>query len=389
VQNAVARAMAEAATAEEALPRILAALGEGLGFDLGAYWGADGDAHRLWLEADWSAPGVQGRERDESTASGEDSLPTRAWTTGHVVWVEEPAVVAVPVLSGTTTLGVLELSSAEPRPRDEQLIQVMVYLSQQIGQYLERKASEREAEILKDQFFALVSHELRTPLTSIIGYLELVLEDDDGLTDHHRRFLGVVDRNARRLLRLVGDLLFVAHVEAGRLALEVGEVDLRTLTREAVEAARPRAESKELTLEAAAQEVPAMAGDRDRLAQVLDNLVSNAVKFTPQGGTVTVRLAAKDGAALIDVRDTGVGIPAAEQDRLFERFYRASTATERAIPGVGLGLTIAKAIVEAHEGTLEFDSIEGAGTTFRVRLPLRPPPTGSPSAERLRGGVSL
>jgi signal transduction histidine kinase len=156
-----------------------------------------------------------------------------------------------------------------------------------------------------------------------------------------------------------------------------------------VEAARPRAESKELTLEAAAQDVPAMAGDRDRLAQVLDNLVSNAVKFTPQGGTVTVRLAAKDGAALIDVRDTGVGIPAAEQERLFERFYRASTATERAIPGVGLGLTIAKAIVEAHEGTLEFDSIEGAGTTFRVRLPLRPPPTGSPSAERLRGGVSL
>jgi PAS domain S-box-containing protein len=389
VQNAVARAMAEAATAEEALPRILAALGEGLGFDLGAYWGADGDAHRLWLEADWSAPGVQGRERDESTASGEDSIPTRAWTTGQVVWVEEPAVVAVPVISGTTTLGVLELSSAEPRPRDEQLIQVMVYLSQQIGQYLERKASEREAEILKDQFFALVSHELRTPLTSIIGYLELVLEDDQELTDHHRRFLGVVDRNARRLLRLVGDLLFVAHVEAGRLALEVGEVDLRTLTREAVEAARPRAESKELTLEAAAQDVPAMAGDRDRLAQVLDNLVSNAVKFTPQGGTVTVRLAAKDGAALIDVRDTGVGIPAAEQDRLFERFYRASTATERAIPGVGLGLTIAKAIVEAHEGTLDFDSIEGAGTTFRVRLPLRPPPTGSPSAERLRGGVSL
>jgi signal transduction histidine kinase len=265
----------------------------------------------------------------------------------------------------------------------------MVYLSQQIGQYLERKASEREAEILKDQFFALVSHELRTPLTSIIGYLELVLEDDDTLTDHHRRFLGVVERNARRLLRLVGDLLFVAHVEAGRLALEVGEVDLRTLTTEAVEAARPRAEAKELVLEAAAQAMPRIAGDRDRLAQVLDNLVSNAVKFTPQGGTVTVRLVARDGEALVEVRDTGVGIPAAEQNRLFERFYRASTATDRAIPGVGLGLTIAKAIVEAHEGTLDFDSIEGAGTTFRVRLPLRPPPTGSGPAERLRGGVSL
>jgi signal transduction histidine kinase len=306
-----------------------------------------------------------------------------------VVWVEDPAVVAVPVISGTTTLGVLELTSAEPRTRDDQLVQMMVYLSQQIGQYLERKASEREAEILKDQFFALVSHELRTPLTSIIGYLELVLEDDEGLTDHHRRFLGVVDRNARRLLRLVGDLLFVAHVEAGRLALEVGEVDLRTLTTEAIEAARPRAEAKDLVLEAVTQDVPLMAGDRDRLAQVLDNLISNAVKFTPQDGSVTVRLVTRDDEALIEVHDTGVGIPAAEQDRLFERFYRASTATERAIPGVGLGLTIAKAIVEAHGGTLDFDSVEGAGTTFRVRLPLRPPPTGAPESEQVRGGVSL
>jgi signal transduction histidine kinase len=306
-----------------------------------------------------------------------------------VVWVEDPAVVAVPVLSGTTTLGVLELRSADPRPRDDQLVQVMVYLSQQIGQYLERKASEREAEILKDQFFALVSHELRTPLTSIIGYLELVLEDDEALTDHHRRFLGVVDRNARRLLRLVGDLLFVAHVEAGRLALEVSEVDLSTVTTDAVEAARPRAEAKDLVLEAATQGLPPLAGDRDRLAQVLDNLVSNAVKFTPEGGTVSVRLAADDGEARIEVRDTGVGIPAAEQDRLFERFYRATTATERAIPGVGLGLTIAKAIVEAHGGHLDFESVEGSGTTFTVRLPLRPPPGGSRAGERLRGGVSL
>ena len=389
VQNAVARAMAEAATAEEALPRMLAALGEGLGFAGGQYWSADADGHRLWLDAWWSASGVEAGERGESTTSDDDSVPTQAWRSGEVLWVEDPAVVAVPVISGTTTLGVLELTSAEPRIRDDQLVQMMVYLSQQIGQYLERKASEREAEILKDQFFALVSHELRTPLTSIIGYLELVLEDDEALTDHHRRFLGVVDRNARRLLRLVGDLLFVAHVEAGRLALEVGEVDLRTLTTEAIEAARPRAEAKDLVLEAVTQDVPLMAGDRDRLAQVLDNLISNAVKFTPEDGSVTVRLVTRDDEALLEVRDTGVGIPEAEQDRLFERFYRASTATERAIPGVGLGLTIAKAIVEAHGGTLDFDSVEGAGTTFRVRLPLRPPPTGAPESEQVRGGVPL
>jgi PAS domain S-box-containing protein len=411
VQNAVVRVLAEAATAEEALPRLLCALAEGLGWDLGTYWSVDEDLGRLWLEAGWSTPAVDrvrweaaGRER---VVPGSDNMPERAWRTGDVMWIEDIAaerdlirdeearelglhgLVAVPVRSGTTTLGVVELLATEPRPRDEQLAALMVHLGQQIGQYLDRKASEREAELLKDQFFALVSHELRTPLTSIIGYLELVLEDGETLSSNQRRFLSVVDRNARRLLRLVGDLLFVAHVEAGRLALEMGDVDLPTLTREAVEAARPRAEAKHLALEATTQEIPPMAGDRDRLAQVLDNLVSNAVKFTPDGGSVSVRLDARDSEALIEVKDTGVGIPAAEQSRLYERFYRASTATERAIPGVGLGLTIAKAIVEAHGGELGFDSVEGRGTTFRVRLPRRPPVTRAPVGDREHGGVPL
>jgi PAS domain S-box-containing protein len=411
VQNAVVRVLAEAATAEQALPRLLGALAEGLGWHLGTYWSVDEDGVRLWLEAGWSTPAVD-RVRWEAAAQervvpGSDSMPARAWQTGEVMWIEDVAtekhlvrtdaarelglhaLVAVPVRSGTTTLGVLELLATEPRPRDEQLVALMVYLGQQIGQYLDRKASEREAELLKDQFFALVSHELRTPLTSIIGYLELVLEDGEALSPNQRRFLSVVDRNARRLLRLVGDLLFVAHVEAGRLALDMGEVDLPTLTQEAVEAARPRAEAKHLALEATTQEIPPMAGDRDRLAQVLDNLVSNAVKFTPDGGRVSVRLDARDGEALIEVEDTGVGIPASEQGRLYERFYRASTATARAIPGVGLGLTIAKAIVEAHGGDLGFDSIEGRGTTFRVRLPRRPPVSRAPVDDREHGGVPL
>src|SRR5215212_4749673 len=411
VQNAVVRVLAEAATAEQALPRLLGALAEGLGWDLGTYWSVDEDGGRLWLEAGWSTRAVDRvhweAAAQERVVPGSDSMPAQAWQTGDVMWIEDVAtekhlvrkdaarelglhaLVAVPVRSGTTTLGVLELVATEPRPRDEQLVALMVYLGQQIGQYLDRKASEREAELLKDQFFALVSHELRTPLTSIIGYLELVLEDGEALSPNQRRFLSVVDRNARRLLRLVGDLLFVAHVEAGRLALEMGQVDLPTLTREAVEAARPRAEAKRLALEATTHEIPPMAGDRDRLAQVLDNLVSNAVKFTPDGGSVSVRLDARDGEALIEIEDTGVGIPASEQSRLYERFYRASTATARAIPGVGLGLTIAKAIVEAHGGELGFDSVEGRGTTFRVRLPRRPPVTRAPVGDHERGGVPL
>jgi signal transduction histidine kinase len=114
-----------------------------------------------------------------------------------------------------------------------------------------------------------------------------------------------------------------------------------------------------------------MLGDRSRLAQVLDNLISNALKFTPRSGRVSVRVSLVGNDAVVEVEDTGVGIPSDEQDRLFERFFRSSTATEQAIPGTGLGLTIAKTIVERHEGTISIESAEGAGTTARVRLPIR------------------
>ena len=116
--------------------------------------------------------------------------------------------------------------------------------------------------------------------------------------------------------------------------------------------------------------MPRLQGDRARLAQVLDNLVSNGLKFTPSGGRVEVRLSAQDGAAILEVEDTGLGIPVDEQERLFERFFRSSNATENAIPGTGLGLTITKAIVERHGGRIEVESAEDAGTTVRVSLPL-------------------
>lgn len=232
--------------------------------------------------------------------------------------------------------------------------------------------AEREGEKLKDEFFALVSHELRTPLTSIIGYLELVRDDDDELTEDARRFLEVVDRNAKRLLRLVGDMLFVAQVEAGRLSLERGPLDLTQVVADSVEAARPAAERGGVSLRFDTAGAAAVDGDRDRLGQLVDNLVSNALKFTAEGGEVAVSLeAAEDGFATIAVRDDGMGIPAGEQQHLFQRFFRSSTATTRAVPGAGLGLTICKTIVEAHEGEIALESTEGVGTTVRVRIPLR------------------
>jgi PAS domain S-box-containing protein len=243
----------------------------------------------------------------------------------------------------------------------------------------------RQTERMKDQFVGLISHELRTPLTSILGYLELLL-DDEALSGEQRQYLGTVERNAQRLLRLVGDLLFTAQVDAGRFTLQPEDVDLAAIARAAEETARVTAAATGVQLQV---DVPAdglvVRGDALRLGQACDNLVSNAVKFTPAGGRVTLRLTAgwrtPDGgfaaeeppsgepAAQLAVIDTGIGIPTGEQGRLFTRFFRASSAQRSQIAGVGLGLSITKAITTAHGGTLDLDSTEGRGTTFTMTLP--------------------
>jgi PAS domain S-box-containing protein len=226
------------------------------------------------------------------------------------------------------------------------------------------------AEQLKDEFVALVSHELRTPLSSIIGYLEVLSDDSTGpLTARQRQFLDVVDRNARRQLRLVSDLLFLSQVDAGRVRLHLEYVDVAELAKAAIEAAQPRAMTGGVTLQLEADDATMLRGDPDRLGQVIDNLLTNAIKFTPADGVVDLRVTGNTDTVAIEVSDTGVGIPAAEQGQLFTRFFRASTATSRAIPGIGLGLTIVKAIVEAHRGTVSLASAEGNGTTFRIYLP--------------------
>jgi signal transduction histidine kinase len=233
--------------------------------------------------------------------------------------------------------------------------------------------AERDSERVKDEFVALVSHELRTPLTSIIGYVETMLDGEVGaFSEEQEHFLRVVDRNAERLHGLVGDLLFVANLDAGKLSLECQELDLTRLVAECVEAARPSAETRgiELVFEDGAAPVLPIVGDQSRLGQVFDNLISNGLKFTSAGGRVHVRLRLEGDAVGVEVEDSGIGIPQAEQVRLFDRFYRASSATERAIPGSGLGLSIARAIVDGHGGTISVTSVEGQGSTFRVALPL-------------------
>jgi signal transduction histidine kinase len=229
----------------------------------------------------------------------------------------------------------------------------------------------RELDALKDEFIASVSHELRTPLTSIRGYLELLQTEDPGnLRPEQREFLAVVDRNSGRLLGLVSDLLFVAQVDASRLELTLAETDLGSLVEQTVESARPTAGDKGIRLEGEVEERSLVFGDRTRLAQLLDNLVSNALKFTPPGGSVRVHLRRSGANAVLEVSDTGIGMSAKDQERLFDRFYRTPSARRDAVPGTGLGLSIAKAIVDAHNGTISVISSKGDGTIFRVELPL-------------------
>jgi PAS domain S-box-containing protein len=229
----------------------------------------------------------------------------------------------------------------------------------------------RELDRVKDEFIALVSHELRTPLTSIRGYLELVADDAEaaGQSDEQREWLKVIDRNADRLLSLVEDLLLSAQAHSGSLALSQSEFDAATIVRECAEGCAPAAAARGIRLEYTAEPGLLLTGDPGRIGQVIDNLVSNALKFTPSGGRVEL-IAREHGAGVrIEVADTGMGIPPEEQDRLFDRFFRTARVQSEAIVGAGLGLSIAKAIVEAHNGHIFFRSVVGEGTTFTVFLP--------------------
>jgi PAS domain S-box-containing protein len=229
-----------------------------------------------------------------------------------------------------------------------------------------------ELDRMKDELVALVSHELRTPLTSIRGYLELLLEEapEAGIAPTHVEWLNIIDRNAVRLLRLVEDLLLKAQDAAGAITLDRIEVDITAVVEHCIQAGIPVATARGIALAHETEKLEPVSADPVRIGQVIDNLVSNALKFTPAGGRVDVRAFAHGAGVRIEVADTGVGIPEDEQERLFERFYRTAQAQSAAVPGAGLGLSIAKAIVEGHGGAISCRSADGGGTTFIVDLPL-------------------
>ena len=245
-------------------------------------------------------------------------------------------------------------------------------LAEQALKLIAQNERLRELDRLKDEFIGMFSHELRTPLASILGYVEILMEDGLSAPDADH-CVEVIDRNAKRLLRLAGDLQLLAQINSGQMPMEFRSADLADIAACAVDEMRPEAERKHIDLVLSATAVSRLTVDPTRIGQLLGNLLSNAVKFTPDGGKVEVKLGTEGDQAVLTVADTGIGIPAADRERIFERFFRTAIAKRQAIQGTGLGLTITQAIVAAHNGTIAVES-EGHGSTFTVRLPLGPMP---------------
>ncbi len=228
----------------------------------------------------------------------------------------------------------------------------------------------RRLERARRDFAANVSHEFKTPLTAIQGFAETLLSGALEDAEHSRKFVEIIRENAVRLGRLTDDLLKLAQIEAGKLELQRQSVAVSSVVQPCLEVARLKADQKNLTLEAdCSADLPLVNGDSLCLQQVLQNLLDNAVRYSPTGGRIIVRAFVDGPEIVISISDSGIGIPKAEQERIFERFYRADAARSRADGGTGLGLSIAKHLVEAHGGRIQVQSEVGVGSTFSVFLP--------------------
>ncbi len=264
----------------------------------------------------------------------------------------------------------------------EQIIQLRSAL-QTANRTLERRVRERTAELeealqrlselsqLKANFVANISHELRTPLTHVKGYLELMVTDTLGpLTNEQRHALQVSQKSADRLEKLIEDLIMFSTASHGQMSIKQEALDVTRLVTLAVKSAAQKAEERGVKLEVSASEgLPLAQGDTDKIMWVLNQLLDNAIKFTPSGGQVTAALKMEsNNLVMVSVTDTGIGIPAGRLKEIFEPFHQLDGSSTRQAGGTGLGLSLVRQIIEAHGSLLDVNSVEGKGTTFKFPL---------------------
>jgi signal transduction histidine kinase len=278
------------------------------------------------------------------------------------------------VQAGLEPLGVLTAFADSIEDPEDEIVALMYGIAAHIGQFVERRLVEdllRQLDRSKSEYLALIGHELRTPLTSISAYTEILREiEPTALAAEGPVLLEVVERNTAKLRHIIDELLELSALDTGHAAMASSPVDLADLVRESVDCTRAAIDGTALALVADLPAELILPGDRRRLRQIVDNLLGNAVKYSPDGGRIAVSLKPAGRTAELTVSDTGIGVTPEEREKLFTRMYRSSVVRDRAIPGTGLGLALSRAVVQRHHGTIQMVDHEGPGTTVLVRLPL-------------------
>lgn len=275
------------------------------------------------------------------------------------------SILAVPLIVKDKTIGVVEVvNKLEEGGFTEEDVEVLTTMAAQAAVAIENARLFEQSDLISE-----VVHELRTPVTSIVGYAQM-LRLPDIPEDSKQQFADVIRREAVRLGNMVNDFLEWARLESGRVHLVKEPIDMRALAEETILVMRPQADMRDITMSLQSpDEIPTIVGDAKRLKQVLLNLMSNAVKYNRDGGWVDVKVTVSSETLNVSVRDTGYGIAPEDLPHIFQRFYRVAS-TEEQVKGTGLGLCIAKQIVEMHGGTMDVESQLGVGTTFSFALPI-------------------
>ncbi|MCD6385092.1 HAMP domain-containing histidine kinase [Candidatus Sumerlaeota bacterium] len=295
---------------------------------------------------------------------------------------EISSAISVPLFFRGTVIGVLNLAKGPgASPFTESDVEFTSVLAGQAAAAIEnarmferiQKAYQQLAELdyLKSEFISIAAHELRTPLAIILAYSTLMKEEATEAIQEH---LDIVVDAAMQLKSVIENMVDLSHLESGELELQPQPVRFSEIVELVLEGIRPLAEEKEHTISTEIPpDLPTIVADKQKLCVILSNLLSNAIKFTETGGQISIRAEVDGDALLVAVTDNGIGIPEKEQERIFDRFYQVESSLRREHKGIGLGLSIAKGMVELHGGTIWVESQPGSGSTFYFRIPLRSP----------------